>query len=83
MTVQDFIDPIVDAIKGVFSGFGDGLTVLYRTLILDYDAGVDTILGTSDDVYNGLTDFTTIGLVFLGIAIGMGIVMLIFKKFLS
>lgn len=81
MNITDFITPIMDAIKGVFSGFGDGLTVLYRTLILDYDAGVDTILGTADDVYNGLTDFATIGLVFLGISIGMGVIFMVFKRF--
>lgn len=83
MTVSDFIDPIIDAITAIFSGFGNGLTVLYRTLILSYDPGVDTVLGTADDQYLGLTDFATIGLVFLGIAIAFGIVMLIFKKFLS
>ena len=81
MSASEFITPIMDAVQAVFSGLGASVTVLYRTLILEYEVGVDTILGTSDDVYVGLTDFTTVGLVFAGIAIGMGIVMLVFKRF--
>lgn len=63
---SDIITVIMDTVTAVFGGFGTGLSTLFETLI--YES------------VNGLTDFATYMLVFLGFGIGMGVVTLLLRK---
>jgi hypothetical protein len=81
MSASDVISVILTAITDFLSGIGTAIVQFFRVLVADYDAGVDEIMFTSDDVFNGLTTMGIWLLVFLGLALAIGIARLVFAIF--
>jgi len=82
--VSSVISTIMDSVSAVFTGLGTSLTTLWESLIygeIARDAGVDTILNTADDIVTiGLTPFAEWMLIFVGFAIGTGILYAVLRK---
>lgn len=70
--VADITTNLLAAFNAIIAGIGTGIVDLFETLILHRDAGVDTILNTSDDVLTlstfGIWIFALMG---VGLAIGV------------
>jgi len=81
MTASNVITVILGAITDFLSGIGSSIVQFFRVLVAEYTAGTDTIMFTADDVFVGLTTLGIWLLVFLGLALAIGIARLAFAIF--
>jgi hypothetical protein len=81
---MNIVETIINALMSFLSGIGKGVTDVFNRLVYEYTvtAGVDTVLGTIDDVYTkteNMSSLATWGLTFLGISVGVGIFYTLFR----
>jgi len=76
--IANIIETIVDTIQGLLAGIGSAVVTYFESLIINRDAGVDTILHTADDVIT-LNQFGIFLFVLLGIGAAFGLATLVFS----
>lgn len=71
--VTDITTTLLAAFNAIIGGIGTGIVDLFEVLLLQREAGIDTILFTSDDTFSGLNTFGIWIFALMGVGLAIGV----------